>query len=99
MCTTDDIKFLRTLYTKPDTDKSMSNPNFRNVSVITALNSFRDKINEIGCERFAKESGQPLTTFYSIDRYGLPSKTKRRKVEADDPLHNTDVLPVGIATK
>ena len=76
MCTTDDIKFLRTLYTKPDTDKSMSNPNFRNVSVITALNSFRDKINEIGCERFAKESGQPLTTFYSIDRYGLPSNTK-----------------------
>ena len=91
-----DLKFLRTLQTTPGTDKSMSNLNFRNVSVITALNSFRDKINDIGCECFVWESGQSLTTFYSIDRMGTGTRSRRKKIEIDDPLRNTNTLAVGL---
>ena len=27
-------------------------------------------INQLGCERFAAETGQSLTNFYSIDKWG-----------------------------
>ncbi|KIM72333.1 hypothetical protein PILCRDRAFT_39077, partial [Piloderma croceum F 1598] len=40
---------------------------FRNVSIITAWNAHKDQINKLGSERFAKETGQNLTTFYSKD--------------------------------
>ena len=32
--------------------------------VITSETSYRDKINEMGSERFAKETGQKLLAFY-----------------------------------
>lgn len=47
----------------------MANPNFRNVSFITSLNYYQDKMNDLVCERFATKHGQQLTHFYSIDRY------------------------------
>ena len=39
------------------------------MSVITAWNSHRDKINDLGSARFARESGQQLQHFYSVDTY------------------------------
>ncbi|KAH9946847.1 hypothetical protein B0H21DRAFT_778851 [Amylocystis lapponica] len=42
---------------------------FRNVSIITAYNSYRDRINELGAECFVKETRQQLVTFYSVDRW------------------------------
>jgi hypothetical protein len=50
----------------------LSNKDFRNVSIITALNAQKDRINELGSVRFAAETGQTLTHFYSIDRFCSP---------------------------
>jgi hypothetical protein len=50
----------------------LSNKELRNVSIITALNAQKDRINELGSVRFAAETGQTLTDFYSIDRFGSP---------------------------
>ena len=72
-CTPEDIKFLKSRIAgrHPDQPK-LSNKEFRNVSIITALNIQKDKINELGSARFAAETGQTLTDFYSIDRFGSP---------------------------
>ncbi len=45
----------------------ISQPEYRNVSIITAWNSHKDEINCLGCERFARETGQNLMCFYSED--------------------------------
>ncbi|KAF8236109.1 hypothetical protein L208DRAFT_1391182 [Tricholoma matsutake] len=45
----------------------MNDENFRNISIITALNSVKDEINHLGSLRFAAETGQNLSYFYSID--------------------------------
>jgi len=50
----------------------LSNKDLRNVSIITALNAQKDRINELGSVQFATETGQTLTHFYSIDRFGSP---------------------------
>ena len=36
----------------------------------SALNAQKDRINELGSAQFAAETGQTLTDFYSIDRFG-----------------------------
>jgi len=43
---------------------------FRNVSIITELNSQKDQLNKLGSLRFAMETGQKLTDFYSDDELG-----------------------------
>jgi hypothetical protein len=50
----------------------LSGKDFRNVSIITALNAQKDRINELGSVRFAAETGQALTHFFSIDKFGTP---------------------------
>jgi hypothetical protein len=46
----------------------------------------KDQINMLGCERFAQDTGQKLTSFYSVDKWGkevdLGSKTKWGKFKA-----------------
>jgi hypothetical protein len=49
-------------------DLKLMQQRFRNVSVITARNAQRDRLNELGTEPFVVENGQTLTTFYSINR-------------------------------
>ena len=63
-CTPEDIIFLKTRIAgrRPDQPK-LSGKEFRNVSIITALNAQKDKINELGSARFAAETGQTLTDF------------------------------------
>ena len=74
-CTPDDIVFLRTRIAGigPNNPK-LAQKWFRNVSVITAQNAQRDRINELGCKQFAAENGQTLTSFYSIDRWRNPDE-------------------------
>ena len=43
---------------------------FRNVSIITELNSQKDQLNKLGSLRFVTETGQKLTDFYSDDNLG-----------------------------
>jgi hypothetical protein len=78
-CTPEDIKFLKShiagrLFEQP----KLSTKEFRNVSIITALNAHKDRINELGSIHFAAETGQTLTDFYSIDKFGnLPDTAEK----------------------
>ena len=67
-CTPDDIAFLRSrVSSEIEGRPSVNEKRFRNVSVITTLNLPKDVINNLGSQRFAAETGQELTTFYSED--------------------------------
>ena len=86
-CTQEDIAFLHTRTTGPGADKpKLAEKDFQNVSIITAWNSQKDRINELGSARFAKETNQHLIDFYSSDKWviyeDIPEKVtghKRRK--------------------
>src|SRR6266481_4508820 len=55
-CTSEDIEFLRSrIAGKGPDDPKLSQKAFRNVSIITAFNAQKDRINQLGCERFAGE--------------------------------------------
>jgi hypothetical protein len=67
-CTPDDLAFLRTrVVGLKNGQPSFDDPNFRSVPVITAWNSQKDKLNQLGSARFANDTGQQLTDFYSVD--------------------------------
>jgi hypothetical protein len=68
-CTPTDISFLRTLISNPmKTGRSITSENFRNTSIILTYNKHKDVVNKMGCERFAAETKQTLTYFYSDDQ-------------------------------
>lgn len=68
MSQVDNIAFLRSrVLSNLPRQPSINEPQFQNVSIITALNSVKDKINRLGSLRFATETGQKLTHFYSIN--------------------------------
>ncbi|KAF8143053.1 hypothetical protein K438DRAFT_1634372 [Mycena galopus ATCC 62051] len=79
-CTLEDIKYLgsRVVSDQPDRP-TFKDKSFHNVSVITALNSHKDKINELGCQRFAAETSQMLTDFYSEDCLASNDDNQRRR--------------------
>ena len=62
------ISFLKTVISSNLPGRSsVCDDEFRNVSIITAKNVHKDEINRLGALRFAEESGQILTDFYSED--------------------------------
>jgi len=70
-CTENDIEFLKTRIAGKSTGQpNIAKKRFRNVSIITELNSQKDQLNKLGSLRFAKETGQKLTDFYSDDELG-----------------------------
>jgi hypothetical protein len=73
-CTPEDIEFLKTCIAGRQSDKE-----FRNVSIITVLNAQKDRINELGSICCTAETGQNLTDFYSIDRFGSPSNATEKR--------------------
>lgn len=100
-CTPEDIAFLRTrIAGKGPNDPKLAQKRFRNVSVITARNAQRDRINELGCEQFAAENAQKLTSFYSIDQWRNPDESRGRKGRPKkpliDPVRKTNVLSPGL---
>ena len=71
-CTQADIVFLNTLVSSKTKGRShITQQEFRNVSIITALNCQKDEINRLGSLRFAAESKQELNHFVSLD--SIPS--------------------------
>src|SRR6266436_2054744 len=67
-CTPEDIVFLQSLITgQSEMSPRLSDSRFRNVSIITARNNQRDRINDEGSHRFAADQGQELTHFYSLN--------------------------------
>src|ERR1700676_4602453 len=97
-CTPDDISFLQTrIAGRGPNDPKLAQKRFRNVSVITARNAQRDRINELGCEQFAAENNQNLETFYSIDRWRNPDEKRkggcgRPKNDLIDPIRKNNVI-------
>ena len=95
-CTSEDIEFLhsRVAGTKHGKPK-LAQRRFRNVSVITAWNSQKDKINAPGSQQFAEESGQELTDFDCIDKWkceDLQERKKRGKGRKLDPPQKSDFV-------
>lgn len=79
-CTPADITFLNTLVgNSTAADRTLANQKFRHVSVITHWNAKKDRINEVGCEDFAVQTGQTLTCFYSEDHLVDPARGNRKK--------------------
>ncbi|KAJ7083509.1 hypothetical protein C8R43DRAFT_909494 [Mycena crocata] len=97
-CTEADIAYLesRTVSKRPG-HPNFKDPRFRNISVITGLNSQKDKINLLGCHKFAEETGQELVHFYSDDVLCAgsddrrPKSTKKRKA-----VKVTHQIPKGV---
>ena len=76
-CTPEDIRFLRTRISSNLPGRpSICDDNFRNVSIITAKNLHKDEINKLGANRFAQETGQQLTNFYSEDSPNVKNSEK-----------------------
>ena len=74
-CTPNDIAFLKKRISSELPGRaSVNQKNFRNVSIITNLNSQKDEINRLGSLRFAAETGQKLTHLFSIDSIVSTSK-------------------------
>ncbi|KAJ7626765.1 hypothetical protein B0H17DRAFT_963196, partial [Mycena rosella] len=68
-CTLDDIAFLRSHVASNRPDRlHLDTEDYRNVSMITALNIHKDTINKLGMEHFAADTGQDLVDFYSVDK-------------------------------
>jgi hypothetical protein len=94
--TSTDISFLNTLVSSRAKGRShVSQKEFQNVSIITALNSQKDEINRLGCLRYAAETNQPLSHFMSQDT--IPSSdddqetrkaSNRRRVQPCTKLSN-----------
>ena len=69
--TQDDIDFLKTHIAGKNTGQpNIAKKRFRNVSIITELNSQKNQLNKLGSMCFAAETGQNLTDFYSDDELG-----------------------------
>jgi len=68
-CTPQNLTFLRSLVAGRAAGKpKLNDPNFRNVSVITAWNAQKDMINELWSARFSAGTGMPLVDFYLVDK-------------------------------
>jgi len=97
-CTNDDLEFLKTLYVNRNKkEKTLSDSNFRNVSVITSLNTQKDQINESCSFRFARETKRQLTHFYSIDKVGNSGlERKKRRSRASNKVSAIADIPIDI---
>ena len=91
-CTAADIAFLRSRVSSNLPNKpSINDTRFRNVSIITCLNSLKDEINRLGALRFAQESNQDLVDFFSIDTLlseGVKDSRGKRRPIRRKPLTN-----------
>jgi hypothetical protein len=97
-CTPEDIRFLRKRIAgkRPD-QPNVAAKNFRNVAIICGVHSQKDRINQLGCERFADDTNQKLTHFYSMDKWGKESdpanKTKWGKSKAaSKTIHKSNLI-------
>lgn len=80
-CTPADIAFLRSRVSSELLGHPCINETqFRNVSIITALNLVKDEINCLVCLRFAAETSQKLTDFFSTDTMPFEEPSTDSKV-------------------
>jgi hypothetical protein len=96
-CTSEDIQFLRSrIAGKGPSQPKLADEKYRNVSIITAFNAPKDRINQLGSERFAKDTGQTLTHFYSVDRFGEEENPaiEKKRMKKKRTLNDGDINPM-----
>jgi hypothetical protein len=94
-CIPEDIKFLKTqIAGRGPEQPKLSDREFRNVSIITALNSQKDRINELGSTTFAAETGQTLTHCYFIDRWAVLQMLQKSGPKVESPKHLVNMSPI-----
>jgi hypothetical protein len=102
-CTEDDIELLYSRIAGPGPNQpKLAESQFRHVSVITARNIHRDKINEMGSVKFAKDFGEKMTTFYTADKWKSTENTKHIKKIVKhhiDPLRSSNTIPESLQEK
>ncbi|KAE9386532.1 hypothetical protein BT96DRAFT_1084033 [Gymnopus androsaceus JB14] len=77
-CTGDDIRFLNTLVSSKMPHRPyVGHEPWRNAPIIVGENKYKDKINRLGCIRFASDTQQELTVFLSDDT--ISPKTEKKK--------------------
>jgi hypothetical protein len=77
-CTDKDIALIRSRVAGKEAGSPLNKEPFKNVSIITTWNKVKDEFNACNSERFAKDCGQDLSEFYSIDKLGETEVTKNR---------------------
>jgi hypothetical protein len=79
VCTLEDVAFLksRVVGRRPN-DPKVNTADVCNVAVITARNSQKDLLNELGARRFAEDTNQTLEEFCSIDRLSSRAVNKEK---------------------
>ena len=93
-CTLDDIKFLKTrIAGKKINQPNIASKAFRNVPIICGVHSLKDQINIMGCERFASDTDQKLTHFYSIDKWGRSSSSVSKKKTSKVLHESSNISP------
>ncbi|KAF5309724.1 hypothetical protein D9611_014437 [Ephemerocybe angulata] len=92
-CTEADLEFLRSRVPAYNPAINLSDPQWHNVSVITAWNTHKDQINEMNAARFARETGQQLHMFYSIDKQGRGTGQARQKLSSDQDNGKVKLTP------
>jgi len=94
-CTSEDITFFKSrIAGRHLKQPKLSSKEFRNVSIITALNAQKDRINELGSVWFAAETGQTLTHFYSIDRLAVLLMLQKSDPEVENQRHLVNICPM-----
>ncbi|HXP51396.1 MAG TPA: AAA family ATPase, partial [Bacteroidia bacterium] len=79
-CTQNDIVFLRSRIAGKQVGKpNIASKDFRNVPVICGIHAQKDLINTLGCDRFASDTSQKLTHFYSIDKWASTGNSSKKK--------------------
>ncbi|TFK51589.1 hypothetical protein OE88DRAFT_1629626, partial [Heliocybe sulcata] len=93
-CTDEDITFLRSRIAGLTQGKpKLADPRFRHISVITARNMHRDKINMLGAKQFAMDTNQILTDFYSLDKWKNPTQSRqRKKTKYAKQVHPSEII-------
>ncbi|KAA1480111.1 hypothetical protein DENSPDRAFT_789969 [Dentipellis sp. KUC8613] len=85
--------------TNENSDIDISHPDIRYCSIITPLNVHRDRVNELGCVKFAKDTGQTLQEFHAVDYLRASQSGQPKKKKHNDPAHKSDLLQKEEATK
>ena len=87
-CTLEDIIFLHNLISsKLPNRPCVTDENFCDIPIITAKNIHKDEINRVGALRFAQETGQTLTDFYSEDSLKIKENNMDKGTSRSKILH------------
>lgn len=96
-CSKEDIALLKTrIVNSSAVAPTLTDPNFRFVSIITAWNAHKDAINAVMCKLYAQEHAEVLHYFHSTDQWSSSlnlhgvRETQRVIDKTVDPIRTSD---------